>query len=137
TDVNRQPIPPGPADPNRGARARTQPPGSPGFFAGNGKFLTPKLGGPGNEPPFFHHGQYTTLRQSVLAHAGEADALGAGGLAFKALSAHDQDSLIEFLKTLRVLPPGTKQLVVDPDAHPHHSPPHPSPRRPPAPTPLR
>ena len=32
---------------------------------------------------------------------------------FKALAAHDQDCLIEFLKTLQVLPPGTESLVVD------------------------
>jgi len=125
TDLKLHDITSGPGDPNREALDMNQPTGSAGFFAGNGKFLTRKLWGTANEPPFFHHGQYTTLRQSVLAHAGEADALGAGGSAFKALSSHDQDSLIEFLKTLKVLPPGTKQLVVDQGGHPKHWPPHP------------
>jgi hypothetical protein len=124
TDLKLHDITSGPEDPNREALDMNQPAGSPGFFAGNGKFLTRKLWGTANEPPFFHHGQYTTLRQAVLAHAGEADLLGAGGLAFKALGGHDQDSLIEFLKTLQVLPPGTRHLVVDERGRPKHWPPH-------------
>jgi CxxC motif-containing protein (DUF1111 family) len=91
------------------------PPGSPAFFAGNGRFLTRKLWGVANEPPYFHHGMFTTLRQAVLAHAGEAQASRQG---FEALSAHEQDCLIEFLKTLQVLPPGTRHLVVDENGHP-------------------
>ena len=39
---------------------------------GNRRFLTKRLWGAANEPPFFHHGLFTTLRQAVLAHAGEA-----------------------------------------------------------------
>ena len=124
TDLKLHDITTGPGDPNREALDMNQPAGSPGFFAGNAKFLTRKLWGTANEPPFFHHGQYTTLRQAVLAHAGEADALGAGAQAFKALAAHDQDALIEFLKTLQVLPPGTKHLVVNERGNPKHWPPH-------------
>ncbi|MFL6211721.1 MAG: di-heme oxidoredictase family protein [Pyrinomonadaceae bacterium] len=83
---------------------------SPKFIAGNRKFLTKRLWGCANEPPFYHHGLFTTLRQSVLAHSGEAlDAR----RAFQGLAEYDQDSLIEFLKSLQVLPPGTKELVVD------------------------
>ena len=52
----------------------------------------------------------TTMRQAVLAHGGEALEQRE---AFRQLSAPDQDALIEFLKTLQVLPPGTKDLVVD------------------------
>jgi cytochrome c peroxidase len=83
---------------------------SPKFSQGNRRFLTKRLWGAANEPPFFHHGLFTTLRQAVLAHHGEA--LGERR-AFQDLRAYDQDSLIEFLKTLQVLPPGTKSLVVD------------------------
>ena len=86
------------------------PAGSGGFFAGNSKFITRKLWGTANEPPFFHHGKFTTLREAVLVHAGEALA---SRQAFEALSEYEQDSIIEFLKTLQVLPPGTKHLVVD------------------------
>ncbi len=83
---------------------------SPKFTGGNRKFLTKRLWGCANEPPFFHHGLFTTLRQSVLGHNGEA--LGERR-AFQALTEYEQDSLIEFLKTLQVLPPGTGYLVVD------------------------
>jgi len=124
TDLKLHDITTGPGDPNREGLDMNQPAGSPGFFAGNGKFLTRKLWGTANEPPFFHHGQYTTLRQAVLAHAGEADALGAGEQAFKALATHDQDALIEFLKTLQVLPPGTKPLIINERGNPKHWPPH-------------
>jgi hypothetical protein len=99
-----------PGDPNIEALDMNQPLGSPGFFAGNAKFLTRKLWGTANEPPFFHHGLFTTLRQAVKAHDGEAKST---RMAFDALSQYEQDSVIEFLKTLQVLPPGTRALVVD------------------------
>jgi hypothetical protein len=38
---------------------------------------------------------------------------------FNALSAYEQDALSEFLKTLQVLPPGTRALIVDEDHGPH------------------
>ncbi len=80
------------------------------FKEGNRRFLTKRLWGAANEPPYFHHGLFTTMRRSVLAHAGEALET---RKAFQALPAIEQDSLIEFLKTLQVLPPGTKDLIVD------------------------
>ena len=80
------------------------------FTEGNCRFLTKRLWGAANEPPFFHHGLFTTLRQSVLAHSGEARET---RQAFQKLSATQQDALIEFLKTLQVLPPGTRDRVVD------------------------
>jgi Di-haem oxidoreductase, putative peroxidase len=55
------------------------------------------------------------MRKSILAHSGEALA---SRKAFQALSAYDQASLIEFLKSLQVLPPGTKDLVVDENYRP-------------------
>jgi len=80
------------------------------FKAGNCRFLTKRLWGAANEPPFFHHGLFTTMRQAVLAHAGEAKL---SRLAFQALPSADQDAVIEFLKTLQVLPAGTKERIVD------------------------
>ena len=109
TDLKLHDITNGDGDPNIEPLDMNQPAGSPGFFAGNRKFLTRKLWGTANEPPFFHHGQFTTLRQAVLAHGGEALA---SRHAFEALSDYEQRSIIEFLKTLQVLPPGTKHLVV-------------------------
>ncbi len=85
------------------------------FKEGNCRFLTKRLWGAANEPPFFHHGLFTTLRQSVLAHAGEAES---SQKAFKLLPAAEQDALIEFLKTLQVLPPGTRDLIVDENFRP-------------------
>jgi hypothetical protein len=120
TDLKLHDICGGPDDPNIEPLDMNQPAGSPGFFAGNRKFLTKKLWGAANEPPFFHHGQFTTMRQAVLAHSGEA--LGSRQN-FQALSKYDQDSVIEFLKTLQVLPPGTKYLVIDERGKPKKWPP--------------
>lgn len=83
---------------------------SPKLRDGNRRFLTKRLWGAANEPPYFHHGRFTTMRQAVLGHHGEAVA---ERRAFERLSAADQNALIEFLKTLQVLPPGTKHLIVD------------------------
>lgn len=78
-------------------------PGTTAFLAGNRKFPTRKLWGVANEPPYYHHGPYTTMREAVLAHDGEA--LKARE-AFQAAAPNEQDSIIEFLKTLQVLPEG-------------------------------
>jgi CxxC motif-containing protein (DUF1111 family) len=83
---------------------------SPRLTAGNRKFLTKRLWGVGNQSPYFHHGLFMTLRQAVLAHAGEAHEQ---RRAFDRLSKYDQDALIEFLKSLQVLPPSTTALVLD------------------------
>src|SRR6266567_1159730 len=120
TDLKLHDITAGPGDPNIEPLDMQQPNGSMGFFAGNSKFITKKLWGCANEPPFFHHGQYTTLRQSILAHAGEALP---SREAYQALSIDEQASIIEFLKTLQVLPPGTKDLVVDENGRKKHWPP--------------
>ena len=93
---------------------------SPRFSEGNRRFLTKRLWGAANEPPYFHHGLFTTMRQALLAHDGEALA---ERRAFQALEAYDQDSLIEFLKTLQVLPPGVTHLVVDERGQPRAWPP--------------
>jgi hypothetical protein len=87
-----------------------QPQWSEKLRQGNCRFLTKRLWGVANQKPYFHHGLFTTLRRSVLAHAGEAKA---SRLAFEALPEADRDGLIEFLKTLQVLPPGLTDRVVD------------------------
>ena len=87
-----------------------QSPWSKKFKEGNRRFLTKRLWGVANMPNHYHHGLYTTMRRSVLAHSGEALQ---SRTAFERLPKYDQDSLIEFLKTLQVLPPGTRDLIVD------------------------
>jgi hypothetical protein len=100
---------------------QNQPAGTSGFFAGNCKFITRKLWGFYNQGgAFMHHGKFTTAREAVDAHNGEALPQ---RLAFDALSPNLQDDLIEFLKSLQVLPPGSRSLVVDEHGNPKAWPP--------------
>lgn len=108
TDLKLHDITNGLTDPNSEALDQNQPVGTPAFFAGNSKFITKKLWGFANSGPFMHHGKFTTIREAVLAHSGEALAT---RLSFQSLSPYDQGSIIEFLKTLQILPPGSKELV--------------------------
>ncbi len=102
TDLKLHDITSGPGDPNEEAININHPAGSPEFLGGNREFLTKKLWGAANERPYFHHGKFTTLREATLAHHGEAlDTR----LAFEALADADQDKVIEFLKSLQVVPP--------------------------------
>ncbi|MFV8818785.1 di-heme oxidoredictase family protein [Haliea sp. E17] len=110
TDFKLHDITSGEDDPNRETLNMHFPAGSVEFFAGNSQFLTRRLWGIANEPPYFHHGKFTTIREAVIAHAGEAKE---SREAYSALTGYDQDALIEFLKTLQILPPGTMSLVVD------------------------
>jgi len=87
-----------------------------GFFAGNCKFITRKLWGFYNQGgAFMFHGKFTTAREAVEAHNGEALAQ---RKAFDALPVEEQEDLIEFLKSLQVLPQGSKSLVVDENGNP-------------------
>jgi CxxC motif-containing protein (DUF1111 family) len=119
TDLKLHDITAGPDDPNREPLDMLQPAGSAGFFAGNSRFLTKKLWGAANEPPYFHHGKFTTLREAIQAHSGEAEV---AGDAFRSLPPYEQSSIIEFLKTLQVLPPGAKYPVVDERGQPRQWP---------------
>ena len=96
--------------------------GSPGFFAGNCKFITRKLWGFYNQGgAFMHHGKFTTAREAVEAHSGEALAQ---RKAFDALPDEQKNDIIEFLKSLQVLPPGSRSLVVDERGNPRAWPSH-------------
>ena len=101
TDFKLHDITSGPDDPNREPLDMNQPAGSPAFFLGNGKFITRRLWGIANQHPFGHHGLYTTMREAVLAHRGEAEDT---STRFQNLNKYDQDSVIEFLKSLRIVP---------------------------------
>jgi hypothetical protein len=105
----------GPTDPNPEPLDQNQPAGSPGFLAGNQRFITRKLWGLANAGPFGHAGKFTTMREAInLGHNGEATA---SRLAFQALASSQQDEVIEFLKSLQVLPPGARCLVVNEHGH--------------------
>ena len=79
-------------------------------MAVNRKFVTRRLWGVGNQPAHYHHGLFTSLKQAVLAHAGEALN---ERRTFERLPKDTEDAVIEFLTSLQVLPAGTKALVVD------------------------
>lgn len=83
---------------------------SPAFFAGNHKFITRKLWGIANQHTFGPQGQFTTMRDAILAHRGEASS---SQRAFQSLAAGQQAALVEFLKSLQILPAGTSCRVVD------------------------
>ena len=67
-----------------------------------------------------HHGKFTTAREAVEAHNGEALKQ---RMAFDALSPSLQNDVIEFLRSLQVLPLGSKSLVVDEHGNPKRWPP--------------
>jgi cytochrome c peroxidase len=71
-----------------------------GGVAGN-LFLTKKLWGMANEPPFMHHGRALTIDEAIRMHGGEGEATRD---AYLALSQGERDSIVDFLKTLQVVP---------------------------------
>lgn len=73
-------------------------------------FLTRRLWDVGNSAPYGHRGDLTTITEAIMAHGGEAKS---SRLAFDALTAARKADVIEFLKSLQILPPGTPSLFVD------------------------
>jgi hypothetical protein len=86
--------------------------GSENFFAGNDKFSKSKLCGIANQHSFGHHGLYTTMREAVLAHSGEALE---SRVAFQTLSPK-RGCVIEFLKSLQIVPPSTNEMIISDDS---------------------
>jgi len=110
TDFRLHDITSGPDDANCEPLDMHFAPGSEDFFAGNCRFLTSRLWGVASSAPYFHHGRYTTLREAIEAHRGDA---AYSYRRWRALGAFERDAVIEFLKTLRVLPAGTRHRIVD------------------------
>jgi hypothetical protein len=98
TDFKLHDICKGPDDPNVEPLNANEKAGSAQFFAGNPKFLTRRLWAVGSKPNYFHHGQFTTVREAILNHFGEADNIREQ---FMQLSPYEQGAVIEFLKTLQ------------------------------------
>src|SRR6516165_4362292 len=100
----------GPTDPNAEPLDQNQPPGSPGFFGGNEKFITRKLWGLANAGPFGHAGKFTTMREAInLGHNGEATG---SRRAFQALSSTQQEEGVCFFKPPKVWGQGEPCLAV-------------------------
>lgn len=75
----------------------------------NREFLTKKLWGFANEPPFFHHGRFTTIREAIEAHKGDAATQAAN---WAALPDEDKNAIIEFLKTLQQVDGGSTTATI-------------------------
>ena len=71
-------------------------------------FLTHRLWDVGNTAMYGHRGDLTTITDAILAHGGEART---SRDAFVGLESKQQESVVTFLKTLQVLPPGSKRVV--------------------------
>jgi hypothetical protein len=91
-------------DPNREGLNQNAAGGSEAFFRGNPRFLTRRLWAVGSKPNYFHHGQFTTIREAIRNHYGEAFPM---HQTFVALSSYQQGAMIEFLRTLQILQPSS------------------------------
>lgn len=74
------------------------------------QFLTRKLWDVGNSAPYGHRGDLGTITEAILAHGAEGRA---ARDAFKALAADAQADIVEFLKSLQVLPEGAAASITD------------------------
>jgi cytochrome c peroxidase len=98
TDFKLHDITRGAEDPNAETLNVNFKAGADGFFAGNRQFLTRRLWGVGSKPNYFHHGQFSTIREAILNHFGEATAQ---QQSFSQLNSYQQGAIIEFLKTMK------------------------------------
>jgi hypothetical protein len=73
-------------------------------------FITSKLWGIGSSAPYGHRGDLTTITDNIKAHGGEAKA---SRLAFFAMPQADQNAVIEFLRSLQIVPDGGPRIVKD------------------------
>jgi len=73
-------------------------------------FITAKLWGVGNTEPYGHRGDLTTITENINVHGGEARA---SRDAYFALSKDDQNAVVEFLRSLQVVPDGGPRIVTD------------------------
>ncbi|MEJ7608690.1 MAG: di-heme oxidoredictase family protein [Bryobacteraceae bacterium] len=72
------------------------------------QFLTRKLWDAGSSDPYGHRGDLTTLTEAIINHGGEARA---SRDAFAGLSASERAGIIEFLKSMQVLPESDASFV--------------------------
>lgn len=75
-----------------------------------GQFLTRRLWDAGNSDPYGHRGDLSTLTEAIHFHGGEARTVRD---AYFALPADDRAAVIEFLKTLQMLPEGSPRVVTE------------------------
>ncbi len=73
------------------------------------QFLTRRLWDAGNTDPYGHRGDLTTLTEAIHFHGGEARA---SRDAFFAQPEVDQAAVVEFLRSLQILPAGATELTM-------------------------
>lgn len=78
-------------------------------FAPYNEFLTKRLWDVGNTAPYGHRGDLMTLREAILHHGGEATT---SRLHFESLSLEEQDKVIQFLKSMQILPEGSQRTII-------------------------
>jgi CxxC motif-containing protein (DUF1111 family) len=66
------------------------------------EFLTRKLWDVGNSAPYGHRGDLSTISEAIFWHGGEAKTTRD---AFLALTPVQQNAVVEFLKSLQIVPP--------------------------------
>ena len=71
------------------------------------EFLTRKLWDVGNTDPYGHRGDLTTITEAINFHGGAARL---SRDAYFDLPQDDQDDIVEFLKTLQILPRGPRKI---------------------------
>ncbi len=76
------------------------------------QFITRKLWDVGNSAPYGHRGDLTTMSAAILHHSAEARE---SRDAYAALPVDQQNDIIEFLKSLQVLPEGSPIVVSEDD----------------------
>ncbi len=78
--------------------------------AGTEFFLTRKLWDAGNSGPYGHRGDLGTITEAIYMHGGEARAVRD---AFVARPIEDQAAIVNFLKSLQVLPAGSPRVMIE------------------------
>tara|TARA_Y100000590_G_scaffold458615_1_gene613702 strand:- start:2390 stop:4105 length:1716 start_codon:yes stop_codon:yes gene_type:complete len=109
TDLKRHDM--GPALDTDEIRQKRQIPGGDQLGIATEEWLTRKLWGVASEPPFLHHGRATLISEAILLHGGEAEQQ---RVAFENLSEYDQAAVVEFIKTLQILPEDSNTTIIDP-----------------------
>jgi hypothetical protein len=71
-------------------------------------FITRKLWDAGSSAPYGHRGDLSTLTEAIEHHAGEARPARTN---FVNLSTYERAAVIEFLKSLQILPPGSPLVI--------------------------
>ena len=75
-------------------------------------FISRKLWDVGNSAPYGHRGDLTTIAEAILMHAGQARP---ARDVFTGLPIEDQEAVVNFLKTLQVLPANAPRVMVAAD----------------------